>query len=105
MCLLYTCPQGPESVIIKNVAARMLVGLASAAGPETVPGTATWMQQHRQQHPPWQLRRRLADFEDVEFEIPTGDDSVELTGAQQAAALFNKIADPVRGEGGLVLYE
>ena len=83
-------------------AARMLTGLALAAGPETVPGTATWLEQ-RQQRPRWQLRRRLADFEDVEFEVPTEEDSVTLTGSQQAAALFNKIADPVRTERGLIL--
>lgn len=49
-------------------------------------------------------RRRLTDFEDVAFEVPalggTGDNGEVLTGSQQAAAFFNKLADRVRREGG-----
>lgn len=45
-------------------------------------------------------RRRLADFEEVEFEVPTsaedgGEDAEVLSGSKQAAVLFNNIADPV----------
>lgn len=44
-------------------------------------------------------RRRLANLVDVQFKISlvTGseDEEEEQTGAQQAASLFNKMADPV----------
>lgn len=47
------------------------------------------------------LRRRLADLVDVQFEISlvagSEDEGEEQTGAQQAASLFNKMADPVSG--------
>ena len=44
-------------------------------------------------------RRRLADLVDVQFEISTAsgveDDGEEQTGSQQAASVFNQMADPV----------
>lgn len=44
-------------------------------------------------------RRRLADLVDVQFEISldagTESEGAEQTGSQQAASLFNKMADPV----------
>lgn len=50
---------------------------------------------------PERRRRRLADFEDVLFELPvattSGSDTDDAqTGSQQAAAMFNMVADPVR---------
>lgn len=45
--------------------------------------------------------RRLKDVLDVEFEVPllggTEQEEGELTDAELAAALFNKMADDVRG--------
>eukprot|EP00752_Nemacystus_decipiens_P008543 g7630.t1 len=78
VCALNPCPEGPDSVTVTfggSDSARMLLSA-------------------------FQGRRRLADFEDVEFEVPTPagaptDVSGEpLTGSKQAAALFNKAADP-----------
>lgn len=78
VCALGSCPDGPDSVIIgESETHRILLA------------EETWRRP----------QRRLADLEDVVFGMFTAGgsrDGKALTESQQAALLFNTIANPVR---------
>ncbi|CAM9890745.1 unnamed protein product, partial [Ectocarpus sp. 12 AP-2014] len=85
---LVECVDGLESVIVGEASvrrARSLLTLSSSRDED-------WLRLGRR-------RRRLAEFEDVQFEVPTPtsapveSEAEPLTGSKQAADLFNKAAD------------
>lgn len=97
VCALNPCPDGPESVIVGDAASDVRKLLPSSSEEERValprrPSVT-------------RLRRRLADFDDVAFLIPSdggSGESVDVqTGSQHAASFFNKLKDPVRRKRGV----
>lgn len=97
VCALNPCPDGPESVLVGEDAADIRKLLLSSSEEER--GALP-----RRPSVP-RLRRRLADFEDVVFRIPSdggSGESVDVqTGSQHAASFFNKLKDPVRRKRGV----
>lgn len=76
VCALTLCPGGSSSVIV----GESELGSVSRRALETVKAARPRR---------WPARRRLLVFEAVAFAIPTGQG---MTGSQQAAAMFNKMA-------------
>lgn len=76
VCALTLCPGGSSSVVVGeselDSVSRRALEAVTAAPPRR-----------------WPARRRLLVFEAIAFAIPTGQG---MTGSQQAAAMFNKMA-------------
>lgn len=93
VCALVECVDGPESVIVGEASARRARSLLTFSSSGEEGGVRLGRR-----------RRRLAEFVDVQFEVPTptsaatASEAEPLTGSKQAADLFNKAADEVRRE-------